>query len=679
MYAQCTPNNTKSTAANSQNIAVPAVGNTNFFKDVSANLGTYATYIAPQITSTEIQYTVSSHFCTSNGACTDNSLKNYYTYVIVTDTNNIVLKEGAAPLNINGVDLKYPDINKPRKFRAHYRTIDVNSGNCYIYNGNSAGNYYTLYMTTNECIGNAYRDKDGDGFGDINESTLLCPTPPVGYVLNYNDCNDNDPNIKGEKTWYRDYDGDGYGNNIDDIEYSVLSCTQIDGFVGNNLDCDDYDKTINPSVAWYEDADGDGFGESEIVTYACYKPDGFVKDSTDCNDSNINVNQNNSWYPDADGDGDGQADVPASFSGCTNPNARLAGISFASSNGDCDDTNPNINSLTQEVLGNNVDENCDGRNFINNSLHFSFDSPNQVTIPSSNDFDFSNDFTIEAWIKFNSNYINIIQKGNDIVFGTDISDGKHILYYISDSEARYFSSLPLELNKWTHVALSVKNNVITFYVNGVADVMNEPFSTSSNNDPIIIGTGGDGDVIIDEFRLWTSGRSTQQIVANKDEYLILNDRLDLFAYYTFDQGQPNADNISITSLLDLSLNSNNASLTNFTLLGNKSNFVNGALGFYTDPSLVTSVNNSQDNNTLQLYPNPIENLATVTFIAENTEVIAINIYDNQGKQVSSNQYQNLAIGANELKINTKDLQSGVYIVELKTSTKVSKTKAIIIH
>jgi hypothetical protein len=50
-----------------------------------------------------------------------------------------------------------------------------------------------------------------------------------------------DPDMAGDGTWYRDFDGDGYG----DSDVSVRTCSWPTGYVRNDDDCDDSDATLN--------------------------------------------------------------------------------------------------------------------------------------------------------------------------------------------------------------------------------------------------------------------------------------------------------------------------------------------------------------------------------------------------------------------------------------------------
>ena len=85
--------------------------------------------------------------------------------------------------------------------------------------------------------------------------------------------------------FYLDGDGDGYGN----PNVSEPGCTELQGYVLNANDCNDNDPAINPATIWYQDADDDGLGNPTVSTNGCVAPDGYVANANDCNDSD---NQN---------------------------------------------------------------------------------------------------------------------------------------------------------------------------------------------------------------------------------------------------------------------------------------------------------------------------------------------------------------------------------------------------
>jgi hypothetical protein len=259
-----------------------------------------------------------------------------------------------------------------------------------------------------------YRDNDGDGYGSDSTVVSCLEIAPAGYVTLAGDCNDAnaaihpgatelcngiDDNCNGQTnegcpttTYYRDQDGDGYGNN----DSTIVAVSPPAGYVTQGGDCKDGDASVNPGAAevcngkdddcdnsidegltlitYYRDIDSDGYGSAiSLTSCSATAPDGYVLTPGDCNDNDAAVhpgatetcngkddNCDNSidgggcgryYYLDLDRDGYGRNDFKRFFA--TQPKW------YAAVAGDCNDLNPRINPGATEIC-NGKDDNCNG-------------------------------------------------------------------------------------------------------------------------------------------------------------------------------------------------------------------------------------------------------------------------------------------------------------------------------
>ncbi len=192
-----------------------------------------------------------------------------------------------------------------------------------------------------------YRDSDGDGYGNLNDFTLRC-SPPEGYVTDSTDCADYNEN--------RHPGAQEICDNIDD---------NCNGLLYDGL-------TI---TTYYWDNDNDGFGTPGTTLLTCGEPlPGFVSDSTDCNDDSPFVNPGaielctpqdencngdgydgvifTTHYNDGDGDGYGGQNSITDCGGSAPPH-------YVSDSSDCNDGNPLIHPGAQELCD-AEDQDCDG-------------------------------------------------------------------------------------------------------------------------------------------------------------------------------------------------------------------------------------------------------------------------------------------------------------------------------
>jgi hypothetical protein len=266
-------------------------------------------------------------------------------------------------------------------------TTYTQSGN---YNHVDGCNTQVLHLTITAPALTYYVDADGDNFG-AGAGSLYCANPGAGYSTSNTDCNDaniaispmaeelcdgidNDCNAStadglGTTVFFRDADGDTFGNPNE----TTIGCINFipAGFVTDNTDCDDNNATYHVINAYFEDFDGDTFGNGEVVIEACFVTEGYTENHDDCDDTNAAVNPNateicNLIDDDCDGEiNDGLTSVDYHFDGdgdgfgsgtATPLCAPTAG--YVQNSADCNDNNALVYPGATEICGNTIDEDC---------------------------------------------------------------------------------------------------------------------------------------------------------------------------------------------------------------------------------------------------------------------------------------------------------------------------------
>uniref|UniRef100_UPI0026374AF9 HYR domain-containing protein n=1 Tax=uncultured Polaribacter sp. TaxID=174711 RepID=UPI0026374AF9 len=223
----------------------------------------------------------------------------------------------------------------------------------------------------------------------------------------------------------------------------------------------------------------------------------------------------------------------------------------------------------------------------NNALHF--DGVNDYVLVGDV-IENLNDITSQAWVYWEGSFISFSEiYTKDYISSMAITSANKLHANFGNGTtwvgAGINSTTSIPLNQWTHVTVTRKNGVVKMYINGEEDTSSHTNNaTGSNNAPRIIGgkalfnSNSTANTlfhgIIDEVRFWDVAK-TQAEIQDEMSRKLEGTETGLLAYYNFNQGIINADNTSITTLKDKTLNPNIGTLNNLSLTGITSNWVQG--------------------------------------------------------------------------------------------------------
>jgi large repetitive protein len=252
------------------------------------------------------------------------------------------------------------------------------------------GAYEICDEVDNDCDGDVdelitntyYADTDGDGYGNVEQTTEACAVP-TGYVVMVNDgdCDDGDDTINPGAAETCDSIDNNCDGTVDELCARASSGTDADGDGHNDvIDCDDDDDSIHPGanetcnyvdddcdgdiddgieITCYVDADHDGYGSSTRTVERCECPTGYSEIQGDCDDSDSYVHEsapercNSTTDYDCDGNTNETTDC---FTPGSDPDLDFDGYPAST---DCDDRHNASNPGATEVCD-GLDNNCDG-------------------------------------------------------------------------------------------------------------------------------------------------------------------------------------------------------------------------------------------------------------------------------------------------------------------------------
>jgi hypothetical protein len=296
---------------------------------------------------------------------------------------------------------------------------------------------------------------------------------------------------------------------------------------------------------------------------------------------------------------------------------------------------------------------------------------NYVSIPYQASMNGFPALTIEAWLKVGSTagpntVLNKGASGFDYQLGINAGG---IPFFRAVGVIVTAVTSTITAGVWTHLAVSYNGaGVVTFYKNGVPEVINTSAPPGSSTGEMRIGRGNNdpGSGNIEEVRLWSVARTQGAIDSNKCKKYpsSFNNSTGLKALWHFDNNLVD----SVSSYNGTVMGTITYDTVSFPIPGANCGLVG-----------VQQIGNSipQVYSLMQNYPNPFNPSTSITFTLPKEGFVELTVYDILGRRVGVLVQEPYLAGTYKVEFDAKSLASGVYFYTINVND-FSETKKMLL-
>lgn len=244
-------------------------------------------------------------------------------------------------------------------------------------------------------------------------------------------------------------------------------------------------------------------------------------------------------------------------------------------------------------------------------------------------FDFTGNFTIEAWVKPNGgSWPSVVSKFDNVNgsrfgfwFGITGSGtvGMQVFDGTTGSWPTASGTTNIQDNMWHHIAGVMENDTLKVFINGVMEGFAVATAPVFNEHAMWLGNDAENDIFkgsMDRVRIWNVARTEAEILANKG-VCMNGQEADLLALYTMNEGMGSVVGNSVG-------NGYNGSFVN---MDPATDWVEGT----TCESTSTASIDVLSTENVSVYPNPTEGKVSLDLGELND--VSIQVYSMDGQLV----------------------------------------------